>query len=123
MPNPVDSTTLLLAEALLNNSANEADQLVVAQMKAEHVERSLEQILTELDDPSREEAGQFGLEHAAYLLFPLVVPAIREFVKTCAKKFLEGAGAEAGKMTATALKNKISDTLSKMRCLIHALRR
>lgn len=113
MPTPVDSATVWLTEVLLGDTTNEADQLAVAQMHADHLERPLEQILAELDDVSREEPGQFGLEHAAFLLWPLVAPAIHEFVKLFAKKFFEGAASEAGKMTATALKTRISGSFSK----------
>ena len=110
---PVDSVSLWLSESLLPDSAGEADRLAIAEMETEAAEKPLDQLLEEIQDKRREEPGQFGLEYAAALIFPFLVPAVHNFVKSFAKKFIEGAASESGKMTAAALKGRISHALSK----------
>jgi hypothetical protein len=109
----VDAVSIWLAESLLPASASEADRLAIAQLRTEAAEKSLHELLEDIHDGHREEPGQFGLEYAAALLFPWLVPAVHSFVKTFATKFVEGAASESGKMTAAALKSRISQALSK----------
>jgi hypothetical protein len=109
----IDSASIWLTESLLLDSTHEADRLAVAQIKKDNAERPLDELLEDVQDARREEPGQFGLGYAAALVFPWLLPAVHSFVKTFAKKFAEGAASESGKMTAAALKNRISLALSK----------
>jgi len=109
----IDSTTLWLAEVLLPNSASETDRLAIEQIKADCPDQPLDELLDSIQEQRREEPGQFGLEFATVLLYPWLLPAIHAFVKQFAAKFVEGAATETGKMTATALKGRISASLSK----------
>ena len=109
----IDSVSLWLTESLLPKSVGEADRLVIAQMKTEATQKPLDDLLDDIQEKRREEPGQFGLEFAAALIFPWLVPAVHNFVKSFAKKFVEGAASESGKMTATALQSRISHAFSK----------
>jgi hypothetical protein len=109
----IDATSIWLTESLLPESAQEADRLAIAQIKTDNAERPLEELLEEVQDKRREEAGQFGLGYTAALVFPWLLPAVHSFVKKFAKKFIEGAASESGKMTAGALKSRISLAFSK----------
>jgi hypothetical protein len=109
----IDSITIWLAEALLPNSASEADRLAIEQIKDDCSDQPLDELLQSIQEERREEPGQFGLEFATVLLYPWLLPAIHAFVKQFAAKFVEGAVTEAGKMTATVLKDRISAALSK----------
>src|SRR5580693_2621131 len=103
----VDSATIWLSEALLPDSAHEADRLAIAQIRIDNAQRPLDDLLEEVREEQREEPGQFGLGYATALLFPWLLAGVHAFVKTFAKKFVEGAASEAGKMTAGALKGQI----------------
>lgn len=108
----IDSATIWLAESLLPDSVNEADRLAIEQIKTEIDQRPLDELLEDIHDRRREEPGQFGLGYAAALVFPWLLPAIHSFVQIFAKKFVEGAASETGKMTAAALKSRISVAFS-----------
>jgi|SRR5579864_513581 len=108
----IDATAVWLTESLLPSSANEADRLAIAQIKTEISARPLDEVLEDVRDTRREEPGQFGLGYAGALVFPWLLPAVHSFVKMFAKKFVEGATSEGGKMTAAALKSHISSALS-----------
>ena len=108
----IDSTTLWLVEALLPDDASEADVLVIEQIKNDATSEPLDEVLASIQEQTREEPGQFGLEAAAVLLYPWLLPALHTFVKHIAAKFAEGAATEAGKMTASALKEHIAHALS-----------
>lgn len=109
----IDSATIWLTESLLPRSVHEADRLAIGQIKAEANQRPLDDLLEDIQDRQREEPGQFGLGYAAALLFPWLLPAVHAFVKNFAKKFVEGAASETGKLTAAALKTRISLAFSK----------
>jgi hypothetical protein len=112
-PSIIDSTSIWLTEALLPDSAHEADRLAIAQIKMDNAQRPLDDLLEDVQDRHREEPGQFGLGYAAALVFPWLLPAVHTFVKNFAKKFVEGAASESGKMTAAALKSRVSLAFSK----------
>lgn len=111
-PSEIDSASVWLAESLLPHSAHEADRLAIAQINAEIAVRPLDDLLEDVQETRREEPGQFGLGYAAALVFPWLLPAVHSFVKTFAKKFVEGAASESGKMTASGLKSRIALALS-----------
>jgi hypothetical protein len=111
MATSIDTTSIWLSSLLMRDSENDADRIVVGQLTADLEHRPLEDALALLDTSASKEPGQFGLEHATFLLFPLVLPAVHQFVKLFVKKFVEGAASEAGKITATALKNRVSSVL------------
>jgi hypothetical protein len=109
----IDSTTVWLAEALLPADVSEADRLAIEQIKSDAAAEPLDDVLASIQEQAREEPGQFGLGTATVLLYPWLLPALHTFVKHIAAKFFEGAATEAGKMTASALKEHISHSLSK----------
>jgi hypothetical protein len=109
----IDSTTVWLVEALLPADVSEADRLAIEQIKNDAAAEPLDDVLASIQEQTREEPGQFGLGAATALLYPWLLPALHIFVKHIAAKFVEGAAAEAGKMTASALRDHISHSLSK----------
>jgi hypothetical protein len=109
----IDSTTVWLVEALLPADVSEVDRLAVEQIKNDAASEPLDEVLASIQEQTREEPGQFGLQAATALLYPWLLPALHTFVKHVATKFFEGGATEAGKMTASALKEHISRSHSK----------
>lgn len=107
----IDEATLWLADALLGKECGDSDALVLAQIKADSSDRPLKKVLAEFDKEHKEQAGEFGLDHAAMLVAPLVLPALYGFVKRFVAKFVEGAAGEAGKLTAAYVKETVGKAL------------
>ena len=110
--NAVDEATFWLADSPLHGPGAETDKLVLEEIRSQSWDRPLSKVLAELDHQEGERAGEFGLEHAAMLVAPLVVPALYSFVKRFVAKFIEGVAGEAGKLTAGQLKETIAKALS-----------
>lgn len=109
---PIDQTVLWLAKAFLGTTPTEADGLMLAEIEADSAIRPLSLILEEMETRRREEPGQFGLGHVATLFTPVILPVIYAFVRKFAGKWIEGLAGEAGKMTATSLKESLAKALA-----------
>ena len=66
-------------------------------------ERDSRAVVRELKKRRRPRAGEFGLEVASGMLLGLVVPAVFEFLKLFAKKFVEKSGEIAAEKSIEAL--------------------
>jgi len=98
----------------MEDSEHDADRAVLGQFEADLPHRSLDEALVLLDIARAEEAGEFELEQATFLRFPLVIPAVHKFVKLFVKKVIEDPASEAEMMTAAALMNRLGNVLGNL---------
>jgi hypothetical protein len=108
----IDEVTLWLSAAVLSDPAHETDRMVIDRIARDTAARPLSEIVADLQDGHREDAGEFGLGQEAFLFASLVLPAVHGLVTAFAGKFMEGAASASGKATVEALKERITKSFS-----------
>jgi hypothetical protein len=111
-PSVIDEVTLWFSAAILDGPAHETDRMVIDRVAGETNRRPLAEIIDEMQDEHREDAGEFGLGQEAFLLASVLLPAVHGLVSAFAAKFFEGAASASGKAAVEALKDKVAKSFT-----------
>src|SRR2546422_139543 len=108
----IDEVTVWFSAAILGDPAHETDRMVIDRVAEETSRRPLAEIIDEMQDEHREDAGEFGLGQEAFLLASVLLPAVHGLVSAFAAKFFEGAASASGKAAVDALKDKVAKSFA-----------
>jgi hypothetical protein len=113
-PQEQDLVTFDLAQRFLQLGGGEGEEILLERIRADVAggSRSLADVVDELGSDFLEQPGEFGLDQAASLLLPLALPAIRDFVKVFAKKFVETTAEKVAGDSYSTLRDSIARRLS-----------
>ena len=80
----IDEVTVWFSAAILGGPAHETDRIVIDRVAEETNRRPLAEIIGEMQDQHREDAGEFGLGQEAFLLASVLLPAVHGLVSAFA---------------------------------------